>query len=293
MNDLKNSVAFLFFYTLIIFGIASINYVEENIINFNPVFFILLTLAVLSGVLVRPSARFSIYVFLTIWAAIYILTWVMYWRDIDQEPLQVHGIQFLLTLIAAGLAFDVGRHIDQVTSLLEGLTASTFPNRTLELREAENRISAELTRSRRYHHSLAVLLVEMDEIGRERLNQNVALERDILSHFAVAKIGQIINECARETDLIIRDDKGRFVILCPETNHRSSMILAERIESAVAEKMGAKVVLGSSSFPDEALTFDNLVQRASERMKTPPEEEAFSPSVEVAATETVTEKSTL
>ena len=47
MNDLKNSVAFLFFYTLIIFGIASINYVEENIINFNPVFFILLTLSVI------------------------------------------------------------------------------------------------------------------------------------------------------------------------------------------------------------------------------------------------------
>lgn len=267
MTDLKNSVAFLFFYVLIIFGIAQINFVEDNIINFNPAFFILMTLAVLSGILVRPSSRFTIYVFLMVWAAVYALVWFFYWREVDPETLQIHGIQFLLTEIAAGLAFDVGRHISQVSTLVEGLTASTFPNRTLELRAAEGRISAELTRSRRYHHSMAVLLVEMDEFGREELRSNLVLEREILSRFAMAKIGQIVNECARETDLIVRDDRGRFVILCPETNQQSSLILAERIKKTVANQMGARVLLGASSFPDEALTFDDLVLRAGERMK--------------------------
>lgn len=293
MTDLKNSVTFLFLYVLIVFGIAQINFVEDNIINFNPAFFILMALAVVSGIVVRPSPRFTIYVFLSIWAAVYALTWLLYWRDVNPAPLQLLAIQFLLVEIAAGLAFDVGRHISQVTNLLEGLTASTFPNRTLELRAAEGRIGAELTRSRRYHHSLAVLLVEMDELGQDRLKENVALSKDILSHFAVAKIGQIINECARETDLIIRDDKGRFVVLCPETNHQSSMLLAERIEHAVFEKMGAQVLFGSSSFPDEALTFDNLVQKASEKMKNASEPQEITAGSEAEKRETVSEKSVL
>jgi diguanylate cyclase (GGDEF)-like protein len=269
MNDLKNSVAFLFLFVLIIFGIAQIDYVETNLINFSPAFFIMITLAVVSGILVMPSARFSIYAFLVIWTVIYGLTWVIYWRLVNPViPLQVHGIQFLLIEIAAGLAFDIGRHINQVIHLVEGLTANTYPNRTLELHTSEHRISAELTRSRRYHHSLAVLLVQLDDFGREQqARDTMILERDILSRFAAAKIGQIISECARETDLIIRDDKGRFVVLCPETNSQSSMILADRISKSVSERMNARVMLGSSSFPDEALTFDELVSKASERMQ--------------------------
>ncbi len=267
MNDLKNSVAFLFLFVLIVFGIAQIDYVETNLINLSPAFFILVTLAVVSGILVRPSARFSIYAFLVVWTAIYGLTWALYWRTTTLISLQIHGIQFLLIEIAAGLAFDIGRHINQVIHLLEGLTANTYPNRTLDFHTAEHRISAELTRSRRYHHSLAVLLVRLTDFEREQSKDAMILERDILSRFAMAKIGQIISECARETDLIIRDEKGRFVILCPETNFQNSMILADRIEKAVTERMNASVLLGSSSFPDEALTFDELVRKASGRMQ--------------------------
>lgn len=268
MNDLKNSVAFLFLFVLIIFGIAQIDYVEENLINLSPAFFILVTLAVVSGILVRPSVRFSIYAFLVIWTVIYGLTWAVYWRTSTSVPLQIHGIQFLLIEIAAGLAFDIGRHINQVIHLVEGLTANTYPNRTLDFHTAEHRISAELTRSRRYHHSLAVLLVHLADFEREQSKDAMILERDILSRFAMAKAGQIISECARETDLIIRDEKGRFVILCPETNFQNSMILADRIEKSVTERMKARVLLGSSSFPDEALTFDELVRKASGRMQT-------------------------
>lgn len=292
MADLKNSVAILLSYVLIIFGIANISVVEDTIINFSPAFFILMTLAVVSAFIVRPSPKFTIYIFLGIWAGIYILTWAFYWRDMDPIPLQVHGVQFLLVEIGAGLAFDVGRHINQIVTLFEGLTASTFPNRTLELREAEGRISAELTRSRRYHHSMAVVLVELEDYGRDSLRKNIVLERDILSRFAVAKIGQIINDCARETDLIIRDDKGRFVILCPETTNQNSKILADRIEKSVSEKLNARVFLGSSSFPDEALTFDDLVHKASERLSdaTPLE---IADGAEVEAAQTVSEKRAL
>jgi GGDEF domain-containing protein len=266
MNDLKNSVAFLFFFLLLIFGVAQVNYIEENVINFSPVFFILITLAVVAGILIQPTRGFSIYVFLTSWAVVYVLTWLFYWRPLGREPVQVLLIQFMLVEITAGLAYDVGRQIGNVSHLLQGLASRTFPNRTIDLKLAEDRVSAELTRSRRYHHPLSLLIVQADRFRRGKSQTEPILQRDILSQFASAKVGQIINERARETDLIMRDEQGRFIILCPETDLESSETLARRIEEAVARIMDAEIDWGSAFFPGEALTFEDLVLKAEERL---------------------------
>jgi GGDEF domain-containing protein len=266
MNDLKNSVAFLFFFLLLIFGVAQVNYIEENVINFSPVFFVLITLAVISGVLIQPARSFTIYAFLTFWTLVYALTWAFYWRPLGREPIQVLLIQFMLVEITAGLAFDVGRQIGNVSNLLRGLTSRTFPNRTIELKAAEDRISAELTRSRRYHHPLSLLILQVDRMAPGKLQDGPVLQRDILHQFASAKIGQIINERARETDLIMRDEQGRFVILCPETKLDDSRTLGRRIEEAVSRIMDAHISWGSAFFPGEALTFEDLVLKAEERL---------------------------
>lgn len=279
MNDLKNSVAFLFFFLLLIFGVAQVRYVEQNLLNFSPVFFILVTLAVITGLLVKPSQRLTIYVFLLGWAAIYMLTWFFYWRLYAPNTIQLQIIQFMLVMISGGLAFDVGRQIAQVAGLVRGLTARTYPNRTMELSEAEDRISAELTRSRRYHHPLSLIMLEIERFSVRDLQEHPALQRDILSELASAKVGQIINERARETDLIMRDDQGRFVILCPETTHDNSRTLARRIEESVSTVVGARIAWGSAFFPSEALTFDDLIQKAEERLDEP-EPRAAKPKAE-------------
>jgi GGDEF domain-containing protein len=177
------------------------------------------------------------------------------------------GIQFVLVIIGAGLSFDVGRHLDGINSLLEGLSASTYPNRTLEIKRAEDRISAELTRSRRYHHPLSLLLVELDKKAEgDDIKVVKGLQKDLLHRFALARIGQIISDRARETDLILRDRAGRFLLLCPETNSENSLLFGDRIRRAVMESMGADVNWSFASFPEDALTFEELVEFAEHRL---------------------------
>lgn len=287
MNDLRNSVALLFFFLLLIFGVAQVNYIEENVLNFSPVFFVLVTLAVVTGLLLRPSKRLTIYSFIVGWGLVYGMTWLLYWRAYSHEPVQVLIIQFMLVEISAGLAFDVGRQMSQVAGLLRGLTASTYPNRTIELAAAQDRISAELTRSRRYHHPLSLLVIQIERFTSRNLEEHPTLQRDILSQFASAKVGQIISERARETDIIMRDSQGRFIVLCPETSHDSSDTLARRIQQAVSEHMGAEIASGTAHFPTEALTFEDLVQMAEERLEesgpTPDQPDASSTLIEDSA----------
>lgn len=283
MANLKNSIAFLFFYLILVFGVAQVNYIEQNILNFEPAFFVLVALAVLIGIYLPSISRISIYTYLLFWALIYGLVWLFYWRTLEHPSnIQTLGIQFILVTISAGLAFDVGQHLRAMNVLFEGLSVTTYPNRALEIRQAESRISAELTRSRRYRHPLSLLLVELKKNRSKGKSESLdGLQRDLLHHFAIARVGQVIGESARETDLILRDQNGRFILLCPETDFEHSIIFGERIRQAVAENMDAEVVWSSASFPDEALTFEELIERAEQRLSQQSVETAASLPIKV------------
>ncbi len=64
----------------------------------------------------------------------------------------------------------------------------------------------------------------------------------------------------------MRDQAGRFVILCPETEAVDCTTLAERIGKAVEEDLGDKVEWGIASFPQETLEFGDLLAKATQRL---------------------------
>jgi len=80
-----------------------------------------------------------------------------------------------------------------------------------------------------------------------------------------ARIGQSIGEVVRQTDLLIRDHVGRFLVVCPETDLESAVFLSERICQMVEGRTEFHVKCGVASFPDEALTFEDLLQLARDR----------------------------
>jgi len=280
MSNFKNSIIVLFSYVMLVLGIAQVNYIEDNLLNFNPVFFVLFAMAILSellfvGPLLRQGVRISIYLFLGFWAAIYFVAWVGYWRVEHPLPLQVLLLQFILVELAAGLAFNVGRNIGQLDKTLDGLSATTYPNRAIEIEDAEERIDDELARCRRYHRSLPVLVLRLESTNMgEAYRQHEPLQRDMLMRFTNAKFGQIISDLSRHMDIILRDRRnGQFVVLCPETSFENVPILAERIREGVYENLGLALVWGSAAFPDDALTFEDLIITAGQRTKSvaPPE----------------------
>ncbi|MBI5842265.1 MAG: diguanylate cyclase [Chloroflexi bacterium] len=233
--------------------------------NFSPAFFVMLTLAALLGVFLPFLMSINVYVGL--WAVVYLFVWYFYFR-VEARDIQVIIIQFLLVEISAGLSYYVGKQIGQIDSFVEGLSIGAFPNRTFDMDSARDKVDAELTRSRRYHRPLSALVLQFEhEREKKQLKQYEIVERDLLKRFAFAKMGQIINEYARQTDLVIRDRTGHFIILCPETDYQNSTYLAERIQKAVSLEMGVMIKWGAAAFPDEALTFDDLVYKARERLE--------------------------
>jgi GGDEF domain-containing protein len=270
MNALKLSITILVSYVIVVLGIANIDSFQSSVIDFNPAFFILIAIVVFSelmvtGNLIRQGVKISYYTVILFWLIVYVIAWIFYFGD--ERPIQVQVIQMLLVAISAGLAYDVGKRIGQLDRTLDGLSSSAYPNRARDIHDARDLIAAEITRSRRYHHPLSILTIRLENPkSKSERNGYEPLEKDMLERFAVAKISQILSDLARNTDIILRDKNGQFVLLCPETDANSISILAERIAVSVNENLNSNIGWGSAAFPDEALTFDDLLQTAQKRL---------------------------
>ncbi len=268
MKNLTNSIILLLGYLFLVLGLAQIRYFEAHVVYFQAAFFIMLTVAVFAGVFPLGRYRPPLYSFIVLWMMVYLLTWEFYWRNQASPPSASEvAIQFLLLEAAAGLAHNVGSALVEFDILFDGLSSQMYPNRTLEMSSAADRIETELTRSRRYSRPLSVLLLKVSEASGEKYRGHFErLERDLFQRFTMAQVGQIINNQARQTDLIMRDGSGRFVILCPETDSEDCGNLAERIRKGVEDGLGDKVKWGIASFPRETLEFSDLLQRADQRL---------------------------
>lgn len=270
MSELKLSITILVSYVIVVLGIANIDEFQASVIDFSPEFFVLIGLIIFSelivvGALIRAGVKINYYIVIPFWFFIYVLLWVFYFGD--SRPIQVHLLQLSLMVLASILAYDVGKRIGELDKTLEGLSSSAYPNRARDVQSSRDLIAAEITRSRRYHHPLSLLTIRLERPkGKEGWKELESLASDMYERFAIAKTSQILSDMARSTDIILHDRDGQFVLLCPETNLNNIGILATRMEAAIEESLHTKIDWGSAAFPDEALTFEDLLQTAQKRL---------------------------
>ena len=71
-------------------------------------------------------------------------------------------------------------------------------------------------------------------------------------------------------DLVLEEEGGsnRFIILCPEVDEEGSAVIVDRIKT-VMQQAGISVHCGTSTFPDDALTFEGLVNQAKTKLPPP------------------------
>jgi GGDEF domain-containing protein len=273
MSDLKLSIIILFVFIVTLLGISNVEAFQASVINFSPVFFVMIAVILFSelmivGFLIKAGVRLSQYSIIAFWLIVYCGLWFFYLGD--EKSIEVNLIQLLLVLLVAVLAFDVGRRVDQTELALERLAFSAYPNRAIDIHSARDRISAEITRSRRYHHPLSVITLHLEKNKSWGDNSKSLkyLANEMLERFAVAKVSQILSDNARDTDIVLRDRDGQFALVCPEMGQGSTTMLIDRIAGAVKRDLDAGIVGGSASFPDEALTYEDLINIANKRQKT-------------------------
>lgn len=271
MNELRKSFILLVLYLLLIFALSEVFDDFELIFQFPSHFYFLIVAVVFTNLFVPRLSWVSVTTLLGFWAIVFFVIAYFYVKVNGPQYLQILGVEFILIEVAVWMSYELNMQLRSAESVIESLATATYANRTLDLREASERIEVEMTRSRRHHRPLSVILLKPETITpQEDQKAYKLLRQDLLRHFAAARIGQVMTNQLRQTDLILRAPEGHFVVLCVETNRENSIVLAERIEGAVEKAMGASVTWSVASFPDEALTFEELLNKAKRNLSAAP-----------------------
>lgn len=269
MSNLKRSFFWAAFYLAVIFVLGQADYTGRPIINFASYFYLAVILAVPVTLFLPGIARAPVYVPLVVWAGIYLVLLQTIDRaaSANENEFSVVVLEFVLLEAGVWFAYLLAVQLSHAESVMDALALSAFPNSAHDIESEAQRIKTEITRSRRYHRPLSLVIIESrpttEKLTREAL---MSVQADLLNRFTVARIGQIIDERIRQTDLILRDGRGHFIILCPETDVNNVKLLADRIVQAVRERTDLPVRYGVAAFPDDALTFEDLLQVARERL---------------------------
>jgi len=269
MTNLKRSFFWAAFYLGIVFVFGQSDYMGRPIINFSSYFYLSVILAIPITLFFPSISRVSAYVPLAIWAGVYLVLLQTIDRGASATPGEFSVIVLEFVLLEAGVwfAYHLALQLSHAESIMDALALSAFPNGARDIELESQRIKIEFTRSRRYHRPLSLVVIESktedQAITRAMLK---SVQHDLMNRFTVSRLGQIIEDRIRQTDLMMRDHRGRFLVLCPETDLASATLLAERISKAVKERTDLQILWGTASFPEEALTFEDLLQTARERL---------------------------
>jgi diguanylate cyclase (GGDEF)-like protein len=137
-------------------------------------------------------------------------------------------------------------------------------------RHFNERLAIEVSRARRYGSPLSLLVLDLDDF--KRVNDELGhLTGDSL----LRRIGRLLRENTRQSDIVCRFGGDEFAILLPETTGSEAFTLAERIRLTAATEARAEldgggqgrsiqvgVSIGGATFPKDCEEADELVAMA-------------------------------
>jgi GGDEF domain-containing protein len=271
MKYLRFSILALLIVQAIFLKIERLRFEEDMQLIDIQKFVYVLGVAILAVTIGVPSVRrISRYVSLAVWLGIYLALKVFVYDDPTHALLgdyhtyvSITEVAFLTILVL--LAHTLAHHLHDFEQAIENVTFAGFGKRVQTLHEAEHDLQTELIRSRRHQRPLTVIVIEPDPNSvQANLHRTVQeVQRAMMGRYVLTSLARAVSDTLRRTDKIFKhNSQDRFVVVCPETDTKASDVLIERIKTAATEQLGVIVHCGVSSFPTEALTFEELVHRA-------------------------------
>lgn len=126
-------------------------------------------------------------------------------------------------------------------------------------------LETELRRAQRNAWNLAVIFLDLD--GFKGVNDTYG---HLQGSNCLIDIGEIVNDSARETDIVGRYGGDEFMLILPQTDLEGAVIVGERIRDRVEayNKVDVQITasIGISVFPDHGHTKEQMIRQADRAM---------------------------
>ncbi len=143
---------------------------------------------------------------------------------------------------------------EQNARLVEELTARDKVTGAMKRDYAHQMLAEEIQRSRRYNHSLSLLM-----IGVAEWDTSPPLAGPQESARSLSQLVEVLNNLVRNVDKVARQDNSRFAVILPETPVDGARRVAEKICEQVTSELRLTVRVGIAEFPADAVSSEELI----------------------------------
>lgn len=174
------------------------------------------------------------------------------WPAVDINAMigLVFALGGLFVMIASRTALATVRDLTQLDTL-RALSITDELTRLHNRRYGELRLAEEWSRSRRYRHALAVIMLDIDHF--KHINDSAGHEAGDRVLQAVARV---LRTELRSCDVACRWGGEEFLLILPETSASQAMVAADRVRRAIsAQVCWAMPAHGSTDAPSAPQRF--------------------------------------
>ena len=184
----------------------------------------------------------------------------------NDECFTLEDEEILLTITyQASVAIENARlygHVQQL-AITDGLTG------LLNHKEFQRRLDENIEGSKRYHYTISLLMIDIDHF--KQFNDTYGHQ---VGDYVLQTIATIIQTQTRTVDVCARYGGEEFAVIVRDDDTFNSLILAERIRSAVYAypikhdgiRSQLSVSIGVACFPKDADNAENFIKRADEAL---------------------------
>ena len=199
---------------------------------------------------------------------------------------QIWGANWPITIVemsaialTIGLAQMIGRRFDKLQTLLVNLTTDPIDDEVHSFRTGQSQICREIRRARQYQRPASLLAISVVDAQADP-EQNPLLQDSYLRRFLeeiqsetlkrhiTTRLANLLVSVLGDTAVVTKRD-GHFVTLLPEASREQLDEIMQKLQKAAADNLGLKLRIGISTFPDEAVTFESMLEHAESDMTNP------------------------
>jgi hypothetical protein len=259
MRRLRILVVLLILWLLLFFSIE--RFIAP--INISRVAYPFPPLMALIALMVRPMKREQFWVMLAAPIPIFLVLKAIAHYEVYRSGLPLTVTEICAISITTMLAYKVSNGLGEFEEAVAHITIGGGEDTISGRMQGQAEMYREVRRARRYHRPLSVLAVGIEEgsiqVALDRIvreAQQALMKRHVLSDVARTLCDEL------EDYNLITQQADRFMILLPEMPPENIDALVAELSREVHRKVGVELKFGMATFPDDAVTFESLVEKA-------------------------------
>ncbi|HNP84565.1 MAG TPA: hypothetical protein PKK78_00435 [Kouleothrix sp.] len=270
MKSIRWRVALTILWLSLLFNIERFDFEKGTNVNLSSPFYILIAATTALFLLVRVKERAMLVLGVGIFIVYTILKVASTIPVFQGFHKYITITEIVALIITMGLTWFVNRGLQDFEEAVEAISLPKGHTGMLDYDQMQERIRTELGRARRHQHPMSLAAIEIDASTSETALHRAVRDAQLalLKRYVQVQFGVFLSKNTRETDAIAhQDDNGHFLLLAPETPADQTEGLLNRLSHQVEEHLGLRFRYHVADFPKTALTSEELIHKATEKLR--------------------------